>query len=417
MLVFVLNRHGKPLMPCRPQKTRVLLQQGKARVVSRIPFTIKLLYGSSGYRQELAAGMDTGSKTIGTNVVDGKGKSLYQAETHLRGEEIKSKMEAKSMYRRNRRGRKTRYRKPRFLNRRASTKLSRLPPSVKHKVDAHLREKKIIESILPVSSWRVELASFDIHALSNPDVSKARWWTYQRGDMYGYQNLKQYVLTRDGYTCRSCASNKKNTKLHVHHIVFRSNGGTDTKNNLITLCESCHDKLHKKKNAQKLSLKLAEKITRTKHATEISIIAAQLRQHFGEFEETFGFITKVDRMELGLEKEHFIDAAVIASKGLPVRPRKKTHIKRLISKGDYQQTKGARSEKSIPTGKLFGLRKFDLVKTPKGMGFVKGKRSSGYFSICDIYGKAIHNSANIKKDCERLSARKLTISNMEVYRG
>lgn len=361
--------------------------------------------------------MDTGSKTIGTSVVNGKGESLYQAETHLRGEEIKSKMEARSMYRRNRRGRKARYRKPRFLNRRASTKLNRLPPSVKHKVDAHLREKRTVEFILPVSSWRVELASFDIHALSNPDVSKARWWTYQRGDMYGYQNLKQYVLNRDNYSCKSCTSKKKNTKLHVHHILFKSNGGTDTKNNLITLCESCHDKLHKKKNAQKISLKLADKITRTKHATEISIVAAQLRKHFGEFEETFGFITKIDRMELGLGKEHFIDAAVIASKGISVSLQRKTRINRLVSKGDYQKTKGIRSEKSIPTGKLFGFRKFDLVKTSKGTGFIKGKRSSGYFSICDIYGKAIHNSANIKKGCKRLSARKLIISNMEVHRA
>ena len=194
MLVFILNLQGKPLMPCKPRNARMLLKMGKAKVVQKMPFTIKLKYGSSGFKQKLTAGMDTGSKVIGTAVVNSKGDVVYQAETTLRGEEIKSKMETRSMYRRSRRGRKTRYRTPRFLNRKASTKLNRLPPSTKHKVEAHLREKKSLESILPITSWRLELASFDIHAISNPNVSKVAWWTYQRGDMYGFQNLKQYVL-------------------------------------------------------------------------------------------------------------------------------------------------------------------------------------------------------------------------------
>ena len=110
MLVFVLNRHGKPLMPCKPQKAKKLLKLGKAKVVRRSPFTIKLAYGSSGYKQELTAGMDTGSKVIGTAVLTNTGKTVFQAETHLRGEEIKSKMDQRRMYRRSRRGRKTRYR-------------------------------------------------------------------------------------------------------------------------------------------------------------------------------------------------------------------------------------------------------------------------------------------------------------------
>lgn len=416
MLAFVLNLHGKPLMPCKAQKAKKLLKLGKGKVVRRSPFTIKLTCGSSGYKQEFTAGMDTGSKVIGTAVVRKSGQLVYQAETHLRGEEIKSKMDQRRMYRRTRRGRKTRYRKPRFLNRKASTRLERLPPSTRHKVQAHLKEKTFIESILPVSKWRLELASFDIHAISNPNVSKTAWWTYQRGDMYGFQNLKQYVLKRDDYLCRSCKKKTKtNTELHVHHIKFRSNGGTDTKNNLITLCKPCHDKLHKRKNAQNHSLKLKPRPVNTKHATEVSVVASQLRKHFGDFEETFGFITKVDRMEQSLKKRHFIDAAVIASKGQSVKLIDKTIVRRYIAKGDYQQTKGARSEKTIPTGKLYGLRKFDLINTPKGIGFVKGKRSSGYFSIGDIHGKAIHNSVKVKTDINRLSARNITLTAMENF--
>ena len=67
----------------------------------------------------------------------------------------------------------------------------------------------------------------------------------------------------------------------------------------------------------------------------------------------------------------------------------------------------------MPTGKLIGLRKFDLVKTEKGVSFVKGKRSSGYFAISDIFGKAITNSVNVKKTVKRLIARKTLIMGTE----
>jgi hypothetical protein len=75
----------------------------------------------------------------------------------------------------------------------------------------------------------------------------------------------------------------------------------------------------------------------------------------------------------------------------------------------YQQTKGNHSEKQIPTGKLFGLRKFDYIQTPKGTGFVKGKRSTGFFAISDLDGKVISPSINVKKVCIRLTARTTTL--------
>ena len=50
--VFILNKHGKPLMPCKPRKARLLLKANKAKIVNRYPFTIQLLYGSTGYTQD-----------------------------------------------------------------------------------------------------------------------------------------------------------------------------------------------------------------------------------------------------------------------------------------------------------------------------------------------------------------------------
>ena len=88
--------------------------------------------------------------------------------------------------------------------------------------------------------------------------------------------------------------------------------------------------------------------------------------------------------------------------------------KKHVSQGDYRQRKGKRSEIIIPTGKLFGLRKFDLVKTVKGIGIVKGKRSRGTFNVSDIFGNNAYD-VNIKKFCKRLLARTTTL--IQLQRG
>jgi len=57
MIVFVINKHGEALMPCKPRKARLLLKEKKAKIISYKPFTIQLLYGSSGYKQEVKIGL------------------------------------------------------------------------------------------------------------------------------------------------------------------------------------------------------------------------------------------------------------------------------------------------------------------------------------------------------------------------
>ena len=398
MYVYVINKNGNPLMPCKPAKAKHLLKAGKAKVIKRTPFTIKLLWDCEENTQEVVAGMDTGSKTIGCAAI-ANGKVVYQSEVQIR-QDISKKMEQRKIYRRNRRGRKTRYRKARWQNRASMRKEGRLAPSIKSKVNSHLREKKFVESILPVSNWKVETASFDIHKISNPDVKR---WDYKKGNQKGFYNVKSYILHRDGYQCRKCKTKKG--KLHVHHVIFRSNGGTNTPSNLITLCESCHEKLH---NGE-FEIKGAR--SKTKHATEIGIVKYQLKKQFGNFEETFGYETKYKREQiLGLPKTHYFDAvAICCEEGEIVELSDTTYFKKHVAKGDYQQTKGSRSEKKIPTGKLFGLRKFDYIQTPKVTGFISGKRSTGFFAISDLEGKVINPSVNVKKNCTRLTARTTTL--------
>jgi len=91
-------------MPCKPSKARKLMNEGKAKVIRTMPFTIKLIYGSSGYTQQIIAGMDTGSKITGCSAI-ANGKVLYQSEIYRR-EDISKKMQQRAMYRRTRRSRK-----------------------------------------------------------------------------------------------------------------------------------------------------------------------------------------------------------------------------------------------------------------------------------------------------------------------
>ena len=125
MLVYVLNKNGEALMPCKPRKARLLLKEGKAKVVNRTPFTIQLLYGSSGYKQPVNLDVDAGSKYIGLSATTSK-KELFKATVELR-QDISKLLEARKNQRRSRRSRKLRYRPKRFNNR--GKKVNLLPAS------------------------------------------------------------------------------------------------------------------------------------------------------------------------------------------------------------------------------------------------------------------------------------------------
>jgi len=388
-------------MPCRPQRARKLLKDRKAKVVSRVPFTIRLLFGSGSATQEITAGMDTGSKHLGCAAV-ANGQVIYYSDVELRSD-ILRKMVRRKNYRRARRGRKVRYRPARWNNRASMRRAGRLGSSLRSKLESHLREKRFVESILPISSWIVETAQFDIHRIQNPDVTGVG---YQQGPQAGFENVKAYVLHRDGYKCQHKVKGTKHSKqLHVHHVVWRRDGGTDEPGNLLTLCCDCHEALH----AGQWDL-VKRYVTKTRHATHVGIVQARLKKSDWTFTETFGYLTKMKRRQLGLTKTHANDAIAVCCIGLDhVEAPTIVLYKRHVAAGDYRQTRGKRSEVRLPTGKLFGLRRFDLIKTPKGIGFVKGKRSSGYFDVMEFLWEAVVKSAPAYKNCVRLAARSSTL--------
>ena len=353
MLVYVLNVNGAPLMPCPPAVARLLLRDGRAKVVRRCPFTIKLLQPSEEYLQPLTIGIDTGSAKLGSAAVDNNGNVVYMGNVEVRND-ITGNMQTRAMYRRNR---KTRYRKPRFLNRKNSTKLGRLPPTLRSKIDSHLREIRFAMSILPISNLIIETATFDPHALKNPAVMTNNW-LYQHGSNFGFANTKAYVLDRDNYTCQHCHGKSKDNRLHVHHILFRRDGGSDDEGNLITLCETCHTALHHNQISIK---KNGKRKGNLKHATQMNILRSQLINLTGAH-ETFGYITKEIRQHWGLPKEHYFDAVAIASQSSPLTFKTSLIVlKKCVADGDYQLAKGIRGEQRIETGKICEFRKFDKV--------------------------------------------------------
>lgn len=298
VIVYVLSIDGKPLMPCTPSKARKLLKNNKAKVLRRFPFTIQLNFECENQIQEITFGIDAGYSNVGFSAVTEK-KEVASGTLKL-DDKTSSRLTEKSMYRRGRRNRHHWYRKPRFLNRKK--KQGWLPPSTQRRYDTHLRLLKLYESILPITKIIVETANFDIQKINNTDIKGT---DYQQGDMYGYQNVRSYLMAREHGLCQLCHKEfGKGNPSHIHHVKERSEGGTNSPKNLAILHKKCHEKLHKK------GLKLSAPKT-LKAETFMSIIQHRFFKDIPNVEITFGYKTFIDRINLKLEKTHFNDAFVI----------------------------------------------------------------------------------------------------------
>lgn len=301
-MVYVLSIDGKPLMPTeRHGKVRRLLKQGLAKVVKRKPFTIQLLYYTTTYTQNITLGVDSGYKYIGLSAISEK-KELISCEVKLR-DDIPELLKERSMYRRIRRNR-LRYRKPCFDNRVSSKKEGWLAPSIRHKLDSHIRFIEYLKKILPITNIVIEVANFDTHKLKNPNVEGEG---YQQGEQQGFWNIREYVLYRDNYTCQLCG--RKDTILEVHHIGYYKQDRTDRPGNLITLCTKCHTPKNHKEGGKLYGMKPIQKPL--KEATFMSTVRWKL-VNILNCKHTYGYITKSKRIQLGLEKTHYNDAFCIA---------------------------------------------------------------------------------------------------------
>lgn len=401
MLVYILNNQGKPLMPCKPQKARKLLKQNKAKIVKKQPFTIQLLYSSSGYKQTINLGVDAGSKVIGLSATTEK-QELFSGKFELRND-IVDLISTKRQYRRSRRNRKTRHRKARFLNRVRSKNKGWLAPSIENKIQSHFSIVDKIYKILPISKIIVETASFDIQKIKNPDIQAEG---YQQGEQLNFWNVREYVLFRDGHKC--CVKGCKCKILNVHHIESRKVGG-NSPNNLITICEEHHKDYHLGKI--KLNLKRGQVF---KDATFMGIMRwtfyNRLKEIYTNVNMTYGYITKNTRIENNLPKDHNIDAYCITSNINAKRLNYHYYFKKVrchnrqIHKAKI--LKGGIRKKNQAQYLVKGFRLFDKVKFEGKIYYIFGRRNSGFFDIRNLNGDKVNKGSINCKLLKLIETRK-----------
>jgi 5-methylcytosine-specific restriction endonuclease McrA len=398
--VFIIDTYSKPLNPVHPGHARLLLKEGKAAVYRMYPFTL-ILQAEVKHPEvtPLRVKLDPGSKTTGIAVVDDtSGEVVFAAELSHRGEAIKASLDDRRAIRRGRRHRKTRYRKPRFNNRK-SKKKGWLPSSLESRIANILTWVARLSRACPIAAISMELVRFDLQQMENPEISGVE---YQQGTLLGYE-VRQYLLEKWDRKCAYCGG--KDIPLQVEHIHPRAKGGTDRVSNLCLACEKCNQKkgsqdikdflkkkpeLLKRIQAQaKAPLKDATAVNATRWALFERLKGTGLPVECGS-----GGLTKFNRTKRDLPKTHWIDAACVGQSTplvLAVKQIKPLLIKAtghgnrqmcLPDKYGFPRTsaKGAKQVKGFQTGDIVKA----VVTTGKKIGTYRGRvavRSSGSFNI------------------------------------
>lgn len=378
-------------MPCKPRKARILLKEKKAKIVSYEPFTIQLLYGSSGYKQEVTIGVDTGAKNIGV-AIKTENKVIAKGEIELR-DDIKSNLDTRRQYRRSRRNRKTRYRQARFNNRKKPD--GWLPPSIQARINHTFKWIDKFLNLLPSPKLIIEVGKFDVQKMQNPSIEGTE---YQEGNTYGYYDVRYYVFARDNYTCQVCKG--KNKILQTHHIIYKSKGGSDRADNLITVCTDCHTHENHQKGGIFYKWMLeGKKLPNYRETPFMNIIRKRIFLKYPNAKIVYGSYTTVKRKELGLDKTHYNDALAITGikKGFidevntfkikRFRKKKRSLHEATPRKGRKEPNRTAkRNAKNTKQSSGYYLN--DKVRVFGKVGFISGFTSGGAY-IKDILGNYI----------------------------
>ena len=387
-------------MPTTQSKARKLLKSGKAKIYKREPFVIQLLTQTGESKQEINLGIDAGSKFVGISATTEQ-EELFSVEYKLRNDIV----DLLSTRRQNRRARRNRlrYREVRFKNRKKNK--GWLAPSVQNKINSHINIVNMIYSILPISKIIVEIASFDIQKIQNPEISGKE---YQEGNQLGFWNVREYVLFRDNHTCQHCKGKSKDKILNVHHIESRKVGG-NSQNNLVVLCKICHDDYHKGKI--QLKIKRGQSF---KDATFMGIVRKsfykQLSSKYANVSITYGYITKKTRIENKLEKTHRVDARCISGNPLSKPPKywyfiqKKRCQNRQIHKANI--LKGGKKKLNQAEYIVKGFRLFDKVRYQDEDYFIFGRRNRGYFDVRKLDGTKVNKGSLSYKKLKLIETKK-----------
>ena len=339
MSVAVMSKTGMRLMPTSEYRARKLLKSKKATVYGHHPFTIQLTERKTGDVQPVELCMDTGYLHIGTSVKSEKHEYLGVQIDTLTDE--KQKHDTCRMYRRQRRSRK-RYRQSRFNNRKRND--GWIAPSLEHKKDIHIQIISRISNVMPVTNITLEMGNFDTQVLKALEEGNPlpQGIDYQHGERYGIATLREAVFSRDKYTCQCCGRTiADGAILHVHHIIYRSRGGTNCMSNLATVCDRCHTPANHKPGGKLYNWK--PKIASFKGATYMTTIRWKLYNEVKykfpdvKIHITYGAETKERRRVFDITKSHINDAFVMGQfhpkhRSKPVCYKKKRRNNRCLEK-------------------------------------------------------------------------------------
>jgi len=306
-------------MPCHPARARQLLREGRAAVLRRYPFTIILKGRTGGETQPIEVKIDPGSRATGIALVaefkQGK-TAVWGVELQHRGQQIKNALDSRRSLRRSRRSRKTRYRAPRFDNRKRPEDW--LPPSLMSRVHNIQTWAGRLTKYVPISSIVVETARFDTQKLQNPEISGVE---YQQGTLFGYE-VREYLLEKWGRRCAYCG--KTDVPLEIEHILPRIKGGTDRVSNLTLACHSCNQKKGSQTAGEfgypeiqeqaRKPLRDAAALNATRYA-----VGSMLKRYDLPVSFWSGGRTKYNRIQQDYPKSHWIDAACVGASGKQVR--------------------------------------------------------------------------------------------------
>ena len=401
MAVFVLDKSGKPLMPCSEKRARLLLERERARIHRVLPFVIRLIDRKAGECafQPLRIKLDPGSKITGIALVMEKKEAiavLNLFDLVHRGHQISKALTSRRQLRRGRRTRSLRYRAPRFLNR-GNKGQGWLAPSLMHRVHTTLSWVKRFQRWAPVSVLSTELVRFDMQLMQNPEISGVE---YQQGELQGYE-VREYLLEKWGRKCAYC--DKQDLPLQAEHIQAKASGGSNRVSNLTLACQPCNQK----KGAQLISeflnhdpARLARITAKAKaplrdaaavNATRWKLLTA-LKETGLALETGSGGQTKFNRSRLGIPKTHALDAVCVGQVDTITGWQRPTLTIKATGRGGYQRTRV--TAQGFPRGYLMrqkqvhGFQTGDLIKAAvpagKKVGTHVGRvavRASGNFNI------------------------------------
>lgn len=308
-MVLVIDKHKKPCNTISEAYARVLLFKKQAVIHKRFPFTIRLKNDKAVLKDKAyTVKLDPGSRTTGVAITNDRDSVVMLAEIEHRGHIIKRNMDSRRAVRRHRRNRNARYRPARFLNRKIPK--GWLAPSVKSRADNVINFIKKYKKLINIDKVMIEHVSFDTAQMSSN--TKLYGVKYQQGPLY-QQKLRSFIFSRSNGKCVYCGAQAE----EIDHVIPRAKGGTNSVYNLVASCRACNQmksNLSLKEFGKKIN-KNFSKLEPKKLPKDAAIVQAARNYMVKEvtklvFNTTLhdAWMTKYNRDELGLPKEHYYDA-------------------------------------------------------------------------------------------------------------